>query len=245
MKLKALAVSLSMVATIAAAEPTHLMVRAQSLDAKFIGDQMGGVQVTLRDARTKRVLARGITKGGTGDTKRIMRTPRGRGVQISDASTAGFDAVVDIDTPTLIEAEGVGPLGKPASQVRVTSNLWVFPGRDISGDGLVLTFAGLVIEPDFALMVSRTPKLSAKVTLMCGCPIEPGGLWNADNYVLEAQLSRGRTVVARTPLAYAGTTSVFAGEFPATPPGDYRLRVTAVDKSTPNAGVWEGSVRVR
>jgi hypothetical protein len=238
--------ALALLSTGAAAEPTHLMIRAQAMDAKFIGDQMGGVQVTLSDARTGRVLARGVTQGATGDTGRIMRTPRARGTQLTEASTAGFDAVVDIDSPTLVQAEAIGPAGKAASKIRVTSQLWVLPGRDVAGDGWVLSFPGLVIEPDLAQLSANAPKLSAKISLMCGCPIEPGGLWNAENYVVEAQLLRGNAIIARTPLTYAGKASLFAGSFPqAARPGRYRLRVIASDKITPNAGVWEAPVQVR
>ncbi len=37
-----LAVSLALLAPPALAEPTHVMVRAQAQDAKFIGDHVGG-----------------------------------------------------------------------------------------------------------------------------------------------------------------------------------------------------------
>lgn len=246
MKVMWIAAAFALLATSAAAEPTRVMVRAKSVDAKFIGDQMGGVQVTLRDARTGRVLARGAIKGGTGDTGRIMRTPQVRGGRLTDPSTAGFDAVIDIDAPTLVQAEAVGPAGKPGSQIRVTSQMWVFPGRDVAADGWVLAFPGLVIEPDVARLTAISPSLTAKVSLMCGCPIEPGGLWNAENYTVEAELRRGGAIVARAPLTYAGTASLFAGSFgPRVKPGRYRLRVTATDKTTPNAGVWEGAAQVR
>lgn len=245
MRLAALAAGLALLATPVTAEPTQVMVRAQSLDAKFIGDQMGGVQVILRDARTGRVLARGLTQGGTGDTNLIMKTPRSRGASITDAATAGFNAIIDVREPTLIEAEAEGPMGKPASRIRVTSRLWILPGRDVTGDGWILTFPGLVIEPEVTQTTAAAGRVSAKVTLMCGCPIEPGGLWDSANYVIQAELRRGDQVVARAPLAYAGTPSLFAGAFPALPPGRYRLRVTAMDKSTPNAGFWEGAIRLR
>jgi len=42
----------------ALAQPTHVMVRALALDAKFIGDHTGGADITLTDARTGKVLAR-------------------------------------------------------------------------------------------------------------------------------------------------------------------------------------------
>jgi len=59
------------------AEPTDIVVRVLSKDAKFIGTSMGGMQVTLRDAHTGEILATGLTRGGTGDTKRLMHESAG------------------------------------------------------------------------------------------------------------------------------------------------------------------------
>ncbi|WP_426009975.1 hypothetical protein [Caulobacter sp. DWR2-3-1b2] len=116
-----LAASLAFLASAALAEPTRAMVRAQAHDAKFIGDHMGGVQVTLVDARTGVVLAKGLTKGGAGDTPLIMKTPRTRGMSIAGPSSAGFEAVLDLKQPTLGRVEAVGPVGKPAAAIKVSS----------------------------------------------------------------------------------------------------------------------------
>lgn len=245
MKRLAFAASLAILATAAQAEPTHVMVRAQALDAKFIGTHMGGVRITLRDARTGAVLAKGVTSGGTGDTATIMKQPRLRGAAITNADTAGFDAVLDISNPTLVRAEAEGPVGKPASAIKVSSSLLVVPGRNIGGDGWVLTFPGLVIEPAAKPAADGSLQVSAKVTLMCGCPIEPGGVWNAANYTVEASLMQGQRTVAHIPLAYAGQASQFAGAFPSPAPGRYVLRVLATDATSPNAGVVDQKITVR
>lgn len=247
MKPLAFAAALALLAPLASgaqAEPTRVMVRAQSLDAKFIGTAMGGVEVTLSDARTGAMLAKGLTQGGTGDTDTIMRTPHSRGAALADAKTAGFEAVIEIDRPTLVRAEAVGPAGKPASAVTVSSSQWVLPGRHVLGDGWTLVFPGLVIEPVATPAEDGTLKVSAKVTLMCGCPIEPGGLWDAANYAVEASLLSGDRIVARAPLSYAGTTSQFAGALPKAAPGRYTLRLVATDAKTPNAGVVEQAVEL-
>jgi hypothetical protein len=182
-----------LLASSAAAEPTHVMVRAKAQDAKFIGDHMGGVEITLTDAKTGKVLAKGLTKGGTGDTPRIMRTPRARGDQIADAATAGFEATLDITDPTLVRAEAIGPIGKPGSSIKVASSLWVIPGRDVLGDGWVLAFPGLVVEPTATEASDGFLHLKTQVSLMCGCPIEAGGLWDAANYQVSATLlQRGK-----------------------------------------------------
>lgn len=239
----ALAAALTVAASSALAEPTHVMVRAQAQDAKFIGDHMGGVQITLTDVRTGAVLARGLTKGGTGDTPRIMKAPRARGVDVTDASTAGFEAVLDLKRPTLVRVDAEGPIGKPGASIKVSSTQWILPGHDLVGDGWVLAFPGLVIEPTATAAPSGL-QVSAKVSLMCGCPIEPGGIWNADTYHVEAHLMRGERDVAVTTLTYAGQPSQFSGVLSPQTAGRYRLRLIASDATTTNVGVVEIPVRL-
>lgn len=233
-----------LMASSAAAEPTRVMVRAQAQDAKFIGDHMGGVEITLTDAKTGKVLAKGLTKGGTGDTPRIMRTPRSRGDQIADAATAGFEATLDITEPTLVRAEAIGPIGKPRSSIKVASSLWVIPGRDVLGDGWVLAFPGLVVESTTTVASDGVLHLKTEVSLMCGCPIEAGGLWDAANYKVSATLvKRGRSV-GQTALTFTGQTGEFAAAMPRPAPGHYIVRIVAADTKTPNAGVVEQQIRI-
>ena len=71
-KLASACISGLAIASSAAAEPTQIVVRVISQDGKFVGDHTGGASVTLRDAKTGKVLALGSTKGGTGNTDRIM-----------------------------------------------------------------------------------------------------------------------------------------------------------------------------
>lgn len=247
MKTLALAAALALAATATAtqAEPTRLMVRAHSADAKFIGDGTGGVDVTLSEAATGKLLAKGKITGGTGDTKVIITTPHVHGTRLTDDKTAGFEATLDIDRPTLVNVVAHGPLGKPAAAITVTSSLWMLPGRHVLGDGLVLEFPGLAVEPTATQGEPGQLKVAAKVGLMCGCPIEPGGLWAAENYTIEASLLQGGKVVATAPLAYAGAASQFAGVLPKAGAGKYVLRVTAADAKTPNAGVAEIPAEVR
>lgn len=243
--IKAIAVAgLVLMASAAATEPTHVMVRAQAQDAKFIGDQMGGVQVTLTDARTGKVLAAGLIKGGTGDTARIVRMPRSRGDRITDAATAGFEATLDISEPTLVRADAVGPIGKPQSSTKVSSSLWVVPGHDVGGDGWVLAFPGLVVEPSAAAAGTGGLNLQAHVSLMCGCPIETGGLWDAANYTVSAVLIRHGKTIAQTPLTFTGRTGDFAATMPRPSPGRYSVRFVASDAKTLNTGVVEQTVQV-
>jgi hypothetical protein len=73
--------------------------------------------------------------------------------------------------------------------------------------------------------------------MMCGCPTEPGGLWDSDEITIQAEaLGRDGTVIAEQALTFTGTTSEFSGELSI--PADAKiLRVTAVDESGTNAGL--------
>ena len=235
------ALAASAAASPAFAQPTHVMVRARSLDAKFIGAHTGGVELVFSNSRTGAVLARGLITGGTGDTPRIMQTPQTRGVDLSDATTAGFDAVLDLSEPTLVKVEARGPMGRPASAISVSSMMWILPGHDVTGDGWVLTFPGLAIEPTAAKSPAGL-SVSANVTMMCGCPISPGGVWDAARFTVEAQLLDKGATIARMPLSYGGKASLFNGEFTGVKPGHYVLRIIAAEAGAPNTGVVEQAV---
>jgi len=190
------------------------------------------------------VLAKGLIRGGTGDTPRIMKAAKVRGAQLTDADTAGLDAVVDISEPTLLRIRGVGPVGKPAASVEVSSTQWVIPGRDIVGDGIVLSFPGLVVEPAAALEPDGMIHLQAKVSPMCGCPIEAGGMWDAANYNVRATvLHRGKRF-AETSLAFTGRTGEYAGTLQKPADGRYSVRFVATDAKTSNAGVVVQALKV-
>ena len=237
-----LILGLSLVSVPACAEPTHVMIRALSEDAKFIGDHTGGVEVTLRDAATHTILSQGMIHGGTGDTDRIMAAPHTRGGALADAQTAGFDAAIDIARPTLVDVEARGPLAAQASALTVRSQLWVAPGQPVIGDGLVLKFTGLLITPGVTRAADGSVHLAAKVTMLCGCPITPGGLWDEAHYRVTADVLAGGTPVRHVTLRYAGTPSEFAADLPRPPGHDLTLRIVAVQSTAPNTGVVELSL---
>jgi len=121
--------------------------------------------------------------------------------------------------------------------------MWLLPGRSVDGDGWILTFPGLVVEPTWKTEAGKL-EVKAKVTLMCGCPIEPGGLWDAGRYKVEIALLGGATKSRPVSMNYAGEASVFEASLPMPPRGRYRLLVTASDASTPNVGVAEKPIKI-
>jgi len=128
------------------AAETRVMVRARTKDAKFIGTSMGGALVVIRKADTGEVLASGLTSGGTGDTKRIMNDPLVRGAQITDASTAGFEAKIELAEPTFVTVEVTGPMGQRQSAAKATVQTWLIPGRNVAGDGLMVEIPGFAVN---------------------------------------------------------------------------------------------------
>jgi hypothetical protein len=233
-----------MAPAVASAEHTEIVVRVLAKDSKFVGTSMGGMRIILRDTHTGETLATGVTQGGTGNTNLIMHGDRGRRARLSDESAAKFTAALDLDEPRLIEAEAYGPLGQPQAAVRVLSTQWVVPGRGISrGDGWVLDLPGLVVDvlapPAHIRVPTETPEvdLRANVVMMCGCPIEPKGLWDADKLEVKAIVKRNGERVADLALSYAGQTSQFATKVPVEAPGDYEVIVFAHDPRNGNTGL--------
>jgi hypothetical protein len=220
---------------------TRVMVHAVAHDAKVLGDHVGGARITVRDVETGRVLAEGIQKGGTGDTDRIMRQPRQRFATVYDTpGTAGFLAEIPLEEPRLVEISAQGPLDTPQSLARASETLLLIPGQDVLGDGVVLELHGFRIqllapEPD-GLRAGVPAEVRIRITMQCGCPIEPGGLWDGDKISIRARLVRDGAVEAEIPLTYAGETSLFEGTL--TPPraGAARLEVLASQPGTANFG---------
>lgn len=237
------AVFVALVPAVASAEPTDIVVRVLSKDAKFVGTSMGGVRITLRDLETGETLAMGVTEGSTGDTQRLMHENGGRRAQLSDPSAAKYQVTLDLDRPRLIEVEAYGPLAQRQSAQRVTSAQWVIPGRGITGgDGWVLELPGFVVDvlgpPAHARVgVGVSVDVRANVITMCGCPVEPKGLWDADKYEVAAIVSLNGMQVSQVPLAFAGETSQFAASIPVEAPGFYDVLVYAYDPASGNTGL--------
>lgn len=227
---------LALIAGPALAEPTEVTVRVLSKDAKFIGSSMGGVKIQLIDVNSEKVLAEGATAGGTGDTEKLVVQPKARNVPLAGPDDAAFRATLEVDRPTLVRIVAIGPAkrgdGMPAT---VTVTRWLLPGQKPVGDGWVVEMPGLAI--DVALAPDKgSLSITAKVTLMCGCPVTPGGLWNADHYTVTAWVSVADQKPVAVPMTYAGEPSTFRAQA-AEPPGPYVVVVTATESDAGNTGV--------
>lgn len=239
-------------AATAVVPPTPLVVHVVSNDAKLIGSGVGGVHVLVRAVHTGRVLAEGVQEGGTGDTERIMG-PRARGQTVFDTEGAArFRAELAIASPTLVEVVATGPLDS-ADPRRASTTLLMIPGHGLEGEGVVLTLRGFTVGllepavPGFAVEAGESMPVRARVTMLCGCPTEPGGRWDAAGFTLLAQWVRDDRVLAEAPLEFTGTTSEYAAELPVLAefaPGPVTLRVLAIDAQRANTGMAQAAGRI-
>ena len=240
------------VATTAQAVPTQIIVRVKAKDAKFVGTSMGGVLVTVRDVQTGELLAKGYTAGGTGDTVKIMKTPLSRGVSISDDSAAKFVATIDIAEPTSIEVTAYGPSAGLQSASKVSATQWVVPGKNITeGDAWLMEIPGFVVDvlapPTHSVLsgVAQTVTIKANIMMMCGCPITPGGMWDANKIEVKALLKKNGQQVGVLPMEYAGSPSQFSGTWKISDAGTYEAAVYAYDATTGNTGINKVTFMVR
>lgn len=225
------------------ADPTPVTVRVISQDAKFVGDSTGGAQVILRDAENGHILAEGITVGGTGNTDRIMRSA-GRSPLRATDDAAAFHATLDLVRPTLVELEAKGALGRPGSAVKVTAQRWMMPGVPMTtGDGWSIELPGLAVTPT-ASIAPEGLRITAKVEPMCGCPLTPGGLWDAAGYEVEASLWHDAHQDRKSKLAFVSSPGGFAGTLPLPTTGRYTLILFARNTLTGSSGLGRVEVQV-
>jgi hypothetical protein len=226
------------------AAETNVDVRVLSKGAKFIGTGVAGAEITIRDVETGELLARGKTVGNSGDDQRIMVQSWPRHAPLSTPTSAVFRAALDFDEPRQVVVAARGPLGQPQSTAVATVTQWIVPGKHVTGgDGLTLELPGFsvdILHPPARQRVGADQErivLRANVMMMCGCPIEPDGLWDANAFEVAALVRQRDRHVAQVTLAYAGQTGQFAGDFPIPGPGPYDITVYAFDPRNGNTGV--------
>jgi hypothetical protein len=242
--------------------PTNVTVRVIARAGKFLGDDIGGAAVTIRDVRSGELLAHGRTHGGSGPAS-LMTTPltRNQPIPVADPpnnDACRFDATLLLEAPRLVEISAFGPLAAPQSANRVSTTTWVSPGSNISPggdqrlDGFLLEIPGLMVQvlnpPAHYLPTKPDPsqpiEIRANVTMMCGCPISQatGTPWpEADFEVAATIVSAG--VSTEIPLQYdpsapgGAPSHFFSDQWVPGTLGVYEITVRAYQKSTGNTGV--------
>ncbi|MCO1332715.1 hypothetical protein MO867_00050 [Microbulbifer sp. OS29] len=230
--------------------PTEITVRAKAKDAKFIGSSIGGAMVIIREADTGEILAKGLTQGSTGNTGKIMKTPRAR-YQAIATEAAHFTATLDISEPVFLTVEVLAPYIKKQARVMAQTQTWLVPGKPIVGDGLIVEIPGMLVDllsPQTHLYtgLDKSPfEIRANVVMMCGCSLTDGGLWDGSQIEVMALLERNGERFASIPLKIQETMNTFSAPFATDVPGAYKILVYAYDPKTGNTGVDRGSFIVR
>ncbi|WET49926.1 hypothetical protein PYS58_02095 [Chryseobacterium indologenes] len=227
------------------ATETQVMVRAKAKDAKFIGSSLGGAHIIIRNKLNQQILAEGNTTGSTGNTDLIMKTPKVRGNSITDEQTGGFVATIDIDEPTFVTIEVISPLNSRQAQAVVSTELWLIPGKNILGEGIILEIPGYIID----ILKPRTHQyialstikdkpflFQANIVMMCGCVIEKGGVWNSDEIEVKGILKKDGKFVKNIDMSWV-STNLFEGNHIINIPGNYELTLYAYHEKTGNTGV--------
>jgi hypothetical protein len=246
-----LAIALGALTASAHAVPTPITVRVIAKNAKLVGDPAGGASIIIRDTETGVVLASGKTTGGSGDTKKLVGVPLVGGAPFAQPGDAAFSATIDLAAPRRITVEAGSPGLGAYGGSSVSQTQWVLPGKSPHGpDGWLVELPGFMVDflkpARHATSPTRpiTVPIEANVVLMCGCPVEAGGLWNSNKYQIDYVVTRNGQAVTHGPLRYAGVADRFAGQFIADSSGVYDIVVTAFDPATGNAGVAETTFEV-
>lgn len=230
----------------AAPEPTRVDVHVVARDAKLVGSAVGGAQVTIRDAESGEVLAEGVHEGGTGDTGLIMGARERNANVFTTPGAAAYTAELALDAPRRVTVEATGPLDFPQARTSASTTLLVMPGEDVTGDGVVLELWGYIVEilgPPAASSSENGLPVRARVRMLCSCPTQPGGLWDAPAVRAHLTAPDG-SVVAETALEYEGDDSTYGGSLALPGTGAYELEVRAVSAETGNTGRASSAVRV-
>lgn len=230
-------------------QETEVRIRVQAKDAKFIGTSIGGARIIVREEETGKVLAEGITRGSTGDSKVIMNAPLTRGNRLTDENTAGFLAKLDINKPVFVTIEAIGPVSKKQAAVKTTTQQWIIPGKHIKGEGIILEIPGFVVDilsPQTHERIDANTEIeiTANVVMMCGCPVTDGGLWDANNYEVKALITKEGTEEAEITLKVLAKPSTFRGTKNLSP-GNYEITVYAFDPVTGNTGLDKTNIIIQ
>lgn len=224
---------------------THVFVRARAKDAKFLGSSIGGAHVIIRNKFNQQILAEGKTAGTPGNTAQVMDTARGRYAPLADEAAAKFDAVLNISEPTLVRIEVLAPANHRQSQINAAVEMWVIPGKHITGDGVILEIPGFIIDilsprtHNFMRLSSPNTQpltIQANIVMMCGCIIQKGGLWNGDKMEVKAIVKKNGQLLQEATMTCVAD-NLFEGKLPVTEKGEYQVTVYAFDERSGNTGV--------
>jgi hypothetical protein len=238
---------------------TQIDVRVIAKFGKYLGDDIGGALVTIHDAQSGELLARGTTGGGSGQQNLMdICVTRAQVLPVDGASV--FTAWLDLAEPRLLKVAAYGPLAAQQSANTVSLTQWVYPGKNIggaAGGGFLLELPGLVVQilqPPTHFLPKVAPEhieLRANVTMMCGCPIGVPP-WQPEQFDVLAVIKQGADDTSELPLKFDeqapyGIPSQFTNKWPVPKnetgqPAIYEIIVSAFQPQTGNTGVDKATV---
>lgn len=239
-------ISLSLLSFCGIAQSTKLIIRAKAKDAKFIGTGIGGAYVIVKNEMTGEILAKGLTTGASGNTDLILKTPHKRNDRLTDDKTAKFEASVNIQEPTFVTVEVIAPVNRKSSAIKASTQLWLIPGKDIDEEGIVLDMPGFILdilEPQthriliLEKMAEKKVKIKINLTMLCGCAITKGGVWDSEQIEVKAIVKKDGVKYKDVMLGITSVDNIFEAILDINAIGMYEVQVYGYDKVTKNTGV--------
>ena len=234
--------SIALAPALTAQTPTRVLVRALAHDAKLIGSNVGGARIMITDPATGNVLADGIQEGNTGDTRLIMteRPPRHE-TMYDTPGAAHYTAELMLVGPTVVDITAIGPLDNPEATTRTTKRMLLMPGEHVEGEGVILELNGFTVDwlapaPNREPAAGDEIMVRARVTMLCGCPTEPGGLWDSNDIDIRLRVFSGDDLLQDHVMNFSGETSIYEATLSGLEPGSHRVEVTASDAAHANFG---------
>jgi hypothetical protein len=179
---------------------TTLLIRPAARGGKYLGHDAANASnqsaiVAILDISTDKIIAIGVSnapdKASAGPAN--LMAPVGRNEPFAaDGQTVQVQLSVDIKVPTDFRIMVVGPLSFPDQSRAAQADITVLPGVNVgmespTSEGLVLEIPGLCISGVQATFSEKTVTCFAKVTMMCGCPIQadPKWYWPAQDFSVQ------------------------------------------------------------
>ena len=161
----------------------------------------------------------------------------------ANPGTASFLATFDLDQPTLLEIVAAGA----DRSYRGSGTMWAAPGMQLVDEpGYIVEIPGLAVTLKNVYRVTNAVEIVAKVTMMCGCPIDspetaknPSFIpWPVNEFEVDAQLWHGTKRLESAPMKLI-STSMF-GATVRLPDGidskELTVWVTALQRKASNFG---------
>ena len=243
---------------------TQLLIRVQARGGKFLGPDINYAYVWIV-AEDGNVLAHGLAGSkaepmDSGNLSPTISVAASTGVVLTygtdttkppqpwyltanPGKTAFFNKPFELDKPQMLEivVSGCDENGDPTGATS-SGSMWVTPGLTLTDEpGFIVEIPGLAVSIIAVKPDQNGATVSAKVTMMCGCPINPLGAgvpWPDNEFVVTAEVWAHGKLAESVPMSLQKTSTYTAWVPLANARGasDAELRITALQKTAANYG---------